>query len=69
MDEDDLKALQQVASPEGAKVPMGKGKETVTTTLKKVSEKKINKIKSCQADSKTTLKFAKKAAKSNDDDE
>ena len=47
---------------------MGKGKDTVTTALKKVTEKKINKIKACQADSKTTLKFAKMAAKNNDDD-
>ena len=48
---------------------MGKGKDSVTTALKKVSEQKINKIKSCQTDSKTTLKSAKMAAKSNDDDD
>ena len=69
VDEDDLKALQQGAAPDGAKVPMGKGKESVTTTLKNVSEKKLNKIKSRQADSKTTLAFAKMAATNNDDDE
>ena len=66
VDEDDLSALQQVAAPEGAKVPMGKGK--AEGALKKVTEKKITKIKACQADSKTTLKFAKMAAKNNDDD-
>ena len=36
--------------------------------IRKVTEKKSSKIKACQADSKTTLKFAKMAAKSNDDD-